>query len=301
MKKLERKISIIIPAYNAEKTIKKCLESIIENNYSNKEIIIVNNESTDNSLKIIKEYEKKYNFVKVYKSTSSLAGGVKNLGIKKCTGDYFVVVDADDYVENSFLDKLNNVMQKKEYSLIRFNANYDEKGNEGMFITSIKKQEYNSTDYLKMVIEEYLKYNKIFGPTWLYAYNREFFIKNRFKFKNKFQEDYGLTPQIIIKAKNIFVMNDRIYDYVYNYDGMTNKTSNTLAKALDVIYHSEMHLKKINDVNSNIREQFINYICETLNRKYKKLNISQKEIFRNRIERSGHIGKYFNINNNTIV
>ena len=53
MKKLERKISIIIPAYNAEKTIKKCLESIIENNYSNKEIIIVNNESTDNSLKII--------------------------------------------------------------------------------------------------------------------------------------------------------------------------------------------------------------------------------------------------------
>lgn len=301
MKKLERKISVIIPVYNAEKTIDLCLESIIKQEYLNKEIVIVDNESTDKSLSIIMKYVKKYDFIKVYKSKSYLAGGVKNLGIKKCSGDYFVIIDADDYVNKQFLNRINDVILKHDYSLVRFNASYNDETNSDMFKTTIKPNVYDSDDYLKMVIEEYTKYNKIFGPSWLYAYNRKFFIENNFKFKNRFQEDYGLTPKIIINAKKICVISDIIYNYVYNCHGMTNNKNNTLKKAIDVIYYSELHLKNLKNVNENVREKFINYICETLLRKYKKLDNNQRKIFVEYIERSDCIGKYFDIGNNTGV
>ncbi len=301
MKKLERRISIIIPVYNAEKTIDNCLNSIVNQNYSNKEVIIVDNESTDNSLNIIKKYSKKYSFIKIYKSKSSMAGGVKNLAIKKCSGDYFIVVDSDDYINPLSLSLINDIISNKDYSLIRYNASYNEKQNEKMFITNIIEGQYINTSYLKKAIDEYIEYNKIFGPSWLYAYNREFFIKNKFKFKNKFQEDYGLTPQIILKAKNIYVTNALIYNYIYNEAGMTNKADNKLKKAIDVIYHSNLHFKNLSSVKTEIRTDYINYICETLRRKYIKLKGKEKEMFEDIVERSDYVAKYFNISSNTSI
>ena len=291
MKRLEKKISIIIPVYNSEKTIIRCLDSVVSNEYSNKEVIIVDNNSTDNSRNIINKYKKKYDFIKVYKSKSSLLGGVKNLAIKKCTGDYFIFVDSDDYISDKTLEKINNIISKKDYSLIRYNASYTDQSNKNMFITNIEEKEYDNIQYMEMVIDEFIKENKIFGPSWLYAYNKKFFVNNKLIFKNKLQEDYGLTPEIIIESKNIYVMKDILYTYCFNNQGMTNKIDNKMKKAIDVIYHSNNHLKNINKVNKKIRDKYIEYISVTLKRKYDKLNKEEKEIFCKSIERSDYIGK----------
>ena len=156
MKELERKISVIIPCYNAEETIEETLNSIIKANYSNKEIIIVDNESKDNSRKIINKYVKKYDYIKLYKSKSYLCGGVKNLAIKKCTGDYFIVVDDDDYVEPNIFKRINEVIKKKDYDLIRYNAYFYDESNKNMFITNIKEGSYTSNEYLEYILKEFI-------------------------------------------------------------------------------------------------------------------------------------------------
>ena len=262
MKELERKISVIIPCYNAEETIEETLNSIIKANYSNKEIIIVDNESKDNSRKIINKYVKKYDYIKLYKSKSYLCGGVKNLAIKKCTGDYFIVVDDDDYVEPNIFKRINEVIKKKDYDLIRYNAYFYDESNKNMFITNIKEGSYTSNEYLEYILKEFINENKIFGPSWLYAYNKKFYDNNKFKFKNKFQEDYGLTPTIIIKSKSIYVLEDILYNYTYSPEGMTNKLDHHYQKALDVLYFSEKHLQNIKYINIKNKELYKKYIIE---------------------------------------
>lgn len=299
MKELERKISVIIPCYNAEETIEETLNSIIKANYSNKEIIIVDNESKDNSRKIINKYVKKYDYIKLYKSKSYLCGGVKNLAIKKCTGDYFIVVDDDDYVEPNIFKRINEVIKKKDYDLIRYNAYFYDESNKNMFITNIKEGSYTSNEYLEYILKEFIKENKIFGPSWLYAYNKKFYDNNKFKFKNKFQEDYGLTPTIIIKSKSIYVLEDILYNYTYSPEGMTNKLDHHYQKALDVLYFSEKHLQNIKYINIKNKELYKKYIIETLFRKYKKLNKEYKEDYLKKIKGSDLLEKYLNISNYT--
>ncbi len=299
MKELERKISVIIPCYNAEETIEETLNSIIKANYSNKEIIIVDNESKDNSRKIINKYVKKYDYIKLYKSKSYLCGGVKNLAIKKCTGDYFIVVDDDDYVEPNIFKRINEVIKKKDYDLIRYNAYFYDESNKNMFITNIKEGSYTSNEYLEYILKEFINENKIFGPSWLYAYNKKFYDNNKFKFKNKFQEDYGLTPTIIIKSKSIYVLEDILYNYTYSPEGMTNKLDHHYQKALDVLYFSEKHLQNIKYINIKNKELYKKYIIETLFRKYKKLNKEYKEDYLKKIKGSDLLEKYLNISNYT--
>ena len=96
-----KKISVIIPMYNAEKYIKKTLNSIIEQSYQNWEIIIIENGSEDKSPDIIREYEKKYPEIRMIKGPGKGPGPARNKGLKLAKGDYIVFVDADDYIEKN--------------------------------------------------------------------------------------------------------------------------------------------------------------------------------------------------------
>lgn len=96
-----KKISVIIPMYNAEKYIKKTLNSIIEQSYQNWEIIIIENGSEDKSPDIIREYEKKYPEIRMIKGPGKGPGPARNKGLKLAKGDYIVFVDADDYLPDT--------------------------------------------------------------------------------------------------------------------------------------------------------------------------------------------------------
>ena len=91
------KVSIIIPVYNAERYLRKCLESIVSQTYINWELILVNDGSTDTSGKICEEYAEKDARVRVYNKSNTGVSDSRNLGIKESTGKYLVFVDADDY------------------------------------------------------------------------------------------------------------------------------------------------------------------------------------------------------------
>ena len=90
------KYSIIVPIYNAEKYLRKCLDSLVNQTYSNYEIILVNDGSVDNSNVIIEEYAKKYNFIKSYTKENTGVADTRNYGISKVNADYMLFVDSDD-------------------------------------------------------------------------------------------------------------------------------------------------------------------------------------------------------------
>ena len=100
------KVSIIVPVYNMEKRLNKCLDSIINQTYKNIEIIVINDGSKDNSLDIIKSYHD--DRIKIINQDNQGISVARNNGIKASSGDYLCFVDSDDYIETNMIDELVN-------------------------------------------------------------------------------------------------------------------------------------------------------------------------------------------------
>ena len=111
-------ISIIVPAYNCEKTIIKCLESLSKQSYHDVEIIIIDDGSKDNTLKIIREYSQTDNRVKIITQENCGPGAARNAGLKMAKGEYFTFVDADDTVESSYIESMLLLAEKNKLDLV---------------------------------------------------------------------------------------------------------------------------------------------------------------------------------------
>ena len=147
------KFSIIVPIFNLEKYLNKCLHSLATQTYTNIEIICVNDGSTDNSLGILKKYAEQDNRIKIIDKNNEGVSISRNEGIKIATGDYILFVDGDDWLDERACEILNNNISNNNYDLIYFNYNiYTKK-----FIRKIKMVNNISKD-------NYLNYFKKDGP-----------------------------------------------------------------------------------------------------------------------------------------
>ena len=109
-------VSIIVPVYNAEKTIERCLDSILKQITTYKyEIIVIDDGSTDNSLKKIEEYKR---FIKIIKQSNGGPGKARNRGIKEAQAPFLLFVDSDDYVANNFVDTFLNVEKNTNADMV---------------------------------------------------------------------------------------------------------------------------------------------------------------------------------------
>jgi glycosyltransferase involved in cell wall biosynthesis len=122
-------ITVIVPVYNAEKWLKKCVDSLLgQTIFNNTEIIIVDDGSTDNSPIIIDEYSKKYNNIRCFHIENSGVSNARNLGLNNCSTEYVTFVDADDYFDSDFLKNLFNAMGSEcDITCSGFIAEYPEK------------------------------------------------------------------------------------------------------------------------------------------------------------------------------
>ena len=114
-------ISIIIPIYNAEKYISKCLDSLINQTYTNIEIICVNDGSTDNSLMELNKYANIDRRIKIINTDNKGVSCARNLGLKNASGDYVLFVDADDWLDLNACNILNQALNNSQYDLLFFN------------------------------------------------------------------------------------------------------------------------------------------------------------------------------------
>ena len=123
-------ISVIVPVYNVEDYLISCMDSIINQTLENIEVICINDGSTDESLKILKEYEKKDERVKVYSKQNSGQGTARNFGLENAIGEYVLFVDSDDWIDIETCEILYDVAKSKELDLLIFLAtNFDDENN----------------------------------------------------------------------------------------------------------------------------------------------------------------------------
>ena len=116
---MDKKISIIIPVYNVEKYISRCLDSILANTYQNTEIILVNDGSKDDSQKIIEEYKKKYtDKIILIEQENKGPAEARNVGIVKASGEYIMFIDSDDFIEKDYIENYANQIKEDDYDLV---------------------------------------------------------------------------------------------------------------------------------------------------------------------------------------
>lgn len=230
------KFSIVIPVYNVEEYIAKCLDSIKNQTYDNYEVIIVNDGTKDNSVDIIKKYLKDKRF-SLYEKENGGLSDARNYGVKYISGDYLLFLDSDDYIEYDLLEHLNNILTKKEYDLIKYKVNFvDTSGN------LIRHEEGNFEGKAKL--NDILAF-ELSEPAWSYCYKASFFIKNKFKYSvGRIHEDFGLTPYILVKTNNIYITNYYGYNYVQRMGSIVNGAEKNVKRCNDVLYHFD-HLYDI--------------------------------------------------------
>lgn len=266
------KFSIIVPVYNVEKYISKCIESIINQTYKNFELIIVNDGSPDNSQKIIDKYVKKDKRIKSFIKENGGLSDARNYGLKYTTGDYLLFVDSDDSIEMKLLEKINSSLSKDKVDILRFEcALYNE---ENVKIQSCSGSNYQNKD-VDTCIQELIT-RKYVEPAWLYCYNIKFWRENNFKYQEgKIHEDFGLTPLILYKAKTISSIDYSGYKYLIRDGSITNSSnySKTKKAVYDMLEQGKILNKLLEYEEDSIKKKAIlNYINESLILKSRELN-----------------------------
>ena len=245
------KFSIVIPVYNVEKYLEKCLDSVFNQTYKDYEVIVVNDGTKDNSMDIVKNYN-----VKVITQKNQGLSAARNHGVKKATGDYLIFLDSDDYWEKDLLKELAKSL-KNTPDLIRFQIN--EVYEDGKVIPY---QEESFTDLSGLAaFEKIVKYHFV-ENAWCYAINRQYYLQNKFEFKvGTIHEDFGLTPLIIMKAKRVNSINYLGYNYLQRQGSiMSNKNYEKTKKKVDDMYlHYNYLIKEANklEVDTTIFKSFI--------------------------------------------
>ena len=236
-------ISIIVPIYNSEKHIKKCIDSLVNQTYKNIEIILVNDGSTDNTENIIKEYRDKR--IKYFENKNHGIGYSRNFGIKKAIGKYIMFVDSDDYLELDACCKvINNI---KDSDMLVFNFNKITNNNkEKVKINEFKASSLKDNPSLLLDIN--------LSP-WNKAYKRELIVKNNVKFEEQLKyEDATFVSYSLDKASKISYMDEYLYDYVIH-----SKSETTIRdeKVFDII-------KIVDKVRVYFKDK--DYMKETINK-----------------------------------
>lgn len=230
------KISIVIPIYKTnEKLLKRCFKSIEEQEYKNLEIIIISDGATKDNLKIAEDFSKRDNRVRVIKQKNAGPSNARNNGIKKCTGEYLMFVDSDDWIEShTILECVNELENLKDLDILLFGMKRDfQNRSEDFGYDKYQKKEQYINEKIKNLMIDIVDENvKIEGPV-AKIFNIQFLRDNNLFFNSNtsIAEDMEFNLRTFSKAKKILVMDKCYYHYVCNLDSLTNNTSYEFVKS----------------------------------------------------------------------
>lgn len=245
------KYSFIVPCYNGEKYIVKCLDSILKQTSNNYEVIVINDGSTDNSINIINKYKNDKKIVIINQNNMGLSL-TRNNGINKAKGEYLIFVDCDDYIQNDFLKTIDKNLNDEDMLKIGYTLVYD---NKEEVINNISF-ESNGEQAFKKLIDSRL----MFEMAALYIIKKDYMIDNNYYFeKNKYHEDLGLIPYMIINAKKVQSIPYSGYMYVQTNNSITRNSDakKENKKALDVLYFFD----KYKNTNNKLFQSYMANAC----------------------------------------
>lgn len=219
------KLSIVIPVYNIERYLPCCLDSILNQDFSDFEIICINDGSKDGSLEVLKSYKQKDNRIIIVDKANEGSGVARNYGLNIARGEFVYFVDGDDSLIDGALSKIVQVAEDNYLDILIFGAYscYDKIQRKGSYsVDRLPKKFFNRLFSLKDIKSDIFKF-----PTtaWTKLYRREFLIDNNVKFQEiKVGQDQLLFCHSFIKAERIMIYPENIYRYRKNREGSVTST-----------------------------------------------------------------------------
>ena len=214
-------ISVIIPVYNAQDGIKRCVDSLLNQSFKNFEIILLNDGSKDNSLNILKEYELKYSFVRVIDKQNEGVAVTRNKGILLAEGDYTMFMDNDDFVDSDYIETFYQAIHEKKLDLVIGGYKRVNQDNQIIFSQDIQQSEWS-------------KY--IIMAPWAKIYRTEFLKTNNLEFF-----DYSIGEDIIFNlaayktTDKIGLLDYKGYNWYYNNQSISNTSQRGFSPKIDIL------------------------------------------------------------------
>jgi len=247
------KVSIIVPVYNTEKFLPKCLDSLVNQTLKDIEIIVVNDSSPDNSQKIIDKYTKKYKKVKSYIKKNEGVSAARNFGIQKASGEYIIFIDSDDYVDLTMVEKLYNHAIKKKLDIVVCNGIMVYEDNDKQ-VKLISNPGYSNNEVKNYLISRPAPWNKIFKKE---IFNDMSFIKGIY------YEDLELIPKLVKNTKKIGFIDDALYFYLQRGNSIMHQREFN-EKLLDIFKVLEINKKDLlNEYPEEVEYMFITHLLRT--------------------------------------
>lgn len=270
------KVSVIIPVYNTELYLPKCLDSVINQTLNEIEIIAINDGSTDNSLKILNEYKNKDFRITILEQTNGGAGKARNFGIQNAKGDYLYFLDSDDYLEPNFLhDMYNKIVEENsdicicKYNEVRKDNNAINQKDTSLLVNLLPTKHFN----YKNITNNLFQFCSI--SVWTKLYKRDFVLENKVYFQEqKTVNDVYFNYATLILAKSITYLDQAMVNYRIDVkNSLTSQRGKTLNDIISAYTQIRTLLEKnnlLNDLQESMYRKMISSIKYEMS--YKKAN-----------------------------
>lgn len=268
--------SIIIPVYQVEEYLEQCLESVINQNFKDFEIILIDDGSTDNSGKICDDYAEEYSNIHVIHQQNCGLSSARNRGVEKAGGDYLVFIDSDDYIGPKGFEQMDIELKKSSFPdlLITQYITFISTGVTGYHNKFLQEYEISKI-HKEDVIRLLLDHSECLWPAWGYVAKKEFIEKHNLRFpEGLLHEDIQWTTRILIHAETFSALN--LFWYYYRMDNKTSITNNmAIRNYMDIIkittsnihyIHCNCNNKKIRkSLNRRLSKEFIDILLLRFN------------------------------------
>lgn len=233
-------ISIIIPVYNVEKYINKCVDSVINQIYSNLEIILVDDGSPDLCGKLCDEYSKTDSRIKVIHKKNGGLSDARNVGIDIASGSYIAFIDSDDWVRDDYINSLYEALIKTKSDVSVCEFSYITEDNK--MLNSVTDDNHYEIFSNAEALVALMHTNKIYTSAWGKLYKKELFTTRRYP-KGKLFEDIPVTYDIFLQDIKVVFVANASYNYLYRESAISKMKFSP--ERMDSIYFIEDAMQKV--------------------------------------------------------
>lgn len=266
---VKSKISIIIPIYNVESDLPRCVESVLSQSYSNIEAILVDDGSTDDCSSMCDSYKIMDARVRVIHKSNGGLSSARNAGLRLASGEWIMYVDSDDYILEDSCERLLTTAERFNCDIVSADAIrvFDDEQEPMEHSSLVSGKCYPSREYILQAINN----DEWYAPAWLNLYKRTFLVKNELYFsEGLLHEDMEMQPRVFLAAKSIAYCAYPFYRYVNRVTSIMNASKlDERASALEQIYSGwKARFETVNDaalskvLNGYLAKCYLHSCCD---------------------------------------